>query len=242
MNTDTKIALVTGANKGIGLEIARQLGHAGLTVLVGARDTKRGAQAAQTLRDEGLDARPLHLDVTHPESIEAAAQTIERDWGKLDVLVNNAGIAVEAASASQTSMAALRETFETNFFGAFAIAHALLPLLCKAEAARIVNMSSDLSSLTLSADPNWEFSRVNAFAYSASKTALNALTMSLARELRDTKIKVNSVTPGYTATDLNPHQGTRTIEQGAREPIRLALLDENGPTAGFFDECATLPW
>ena len=241
-STSNRIALVTGGNKGLGLEIARQLGRAGLTVLIGARDQARGCDAEKTLKSEGLDARWVSLDVTQAGSIDAAAQTIEQEFGRLDVLVNNAGIALSAAPPSEETLETLRRTFETNLFGTFAVTRAMLPLLKKSEAGRIVNMTSDLASLTLAGDPKSQFYAINAFAYSASKTANNALTVSFAKELAGTKVKINAVTPGYVATDLNHFQGPRTVEEGAREPVRLALLGDDGPSGGFTDENGTLPW
>lgn len=236
------IALVTGANKGIGFEIVRQLAGQGVQVLLGARDQTRGQEAAQKLQEQGLDICFVPLDVTDEASIRAAASTIERDFGRLDILVNNAGVALEAAPASQADLNVMRRTFETNVFGVIALTQALLPLLHKAQAARIVNVSSSLGSLTLSSDPAWDFYNVTPLAYNASKTALNALTVLLAKELRDSNIKVNSACPGHVDTDLSQHQGPRTVEQGAGEPVRLALLPEEGPTGGFFDENGQVPW
>jgi NAD(P)-dependent dehydrogenase (short-subunit alcohol dehydrogenase family) len=236
------IALITGANKGIGLEIARQLGQNGTTVLVGARDASRGEAAAQTLRAEGIDARFVALDVTDPASIEAAAQIIEADFGRLDILVNNAGVALEMTAASEADIEVVRRTFETNFFGVIAATQALLPLIRKSEAGRIVNLSSGLGSLTEMSQPSYPFYTVNSFAYNASKTVLNAFTVSLAKELRETPIKVNSANPGYTATDMTGHNGVQTVSEGARAAVKLALLPEDGPSGGFFDDEGTLPW
>ena len=244
--TDTtligKVALVTGANKGIGLEIARQLAQKGGTVLIGARNPERGQEAAQTLKAEGLNARFLPLDITNQTSIDQAAQTVEAEFGKLDILVNNAGIAVDQNPFSQTSMDVLRRTFDTNFFGMFAVTKAFLPLVRKAEAGRIVNMSSGLGSLTQMSDPESPYYGIFPFAYNASKTAVNALTVLLAKELSDTPIKVNAADPGYVATDLNGHSGPRTVEQGASAPVRLATLPEDGPNGGYFDENGAVPW
>ncbi len=242
VNTNNKVALITGANKGIGLEIARQLGQNGLTVLVGARDAARGEAAVQTLQSEGVDARFLALDVTNQSTIEAAAQTIEADFGRLDVLVNNAGVALEAAPASSADIEVVRRTFETNFFGVVAVTQALLPLMRKSEAGRIVNVSSGLGSLTEMSNSSYQYYAVNPFGYGASKSALNAFTMSLAKELRETPIKVNSADPGYTATDLNGHSGPQTVPEGARSAVRLALLPEDGPTGGFFEDKGPLAW
>jgi NAD(P)-dependent dehydrogenase (short-subunit alcohol dehydrogenase family) len=242
VNINNKVALVTGANKGIGLEIARQLGQSGLTVLVGARDASRGEAAARTLRDEGIDARLLALDVTDQRSIEAAVQTIEAELGRLDILVNNAGVWLEVEGASEANIEAVRRTFDTNFFGVIAVTQALLPLLRKSEAGRIVNLSSGLGSLTKMSDPAYPFYPVNPFAYNASKTALNAFTVSLAKELRQTPIKVNSANPGYTATDMTGHNGLQTASEGARAAVTLALLPDDGPSGGFFDDQGPLAW
>lgn len=242
MQINSKVALITGANKGIGLEIARQLGHSGLTVLVGARDAARGEAAARTLRNEGVDARFVAVDVTEQGSIEAAAQTIEAEFGRLDVLVNNAGVALEAAAASEADLEVLRRTFDTNFFGVIAVTQALLPLIRNSEAGRIVNLSSGLGSLTEMSDSSYPFYPVNSFGYNASKTALNAFTVSLAKELRDTPIKVNSANPGYTATDMTGHNGLQTVSEGARAAVNLALLSEDGPNGGFFDDAGSLAW
>lgn len=241
-NHSPKIALITGANKGIGLEIARQLGKQGITVLIGARDQARRESAAATLREEGIEAHPIALNITDQASVDAAASEIGSQFGKLDILVNNAGIVRDKVPPSQLDIALLRETYETNVFGMFAVIKAMLPLIRKAPAGRIVNMSSGLGSLTQTADPTWPFYGFIAVAYNSSKSAVNALTVSFAKELRDTPIKVNSADPGYVATDLNGHSGPRTVEQGATAPVRLATLAEDGPTGGYFDENGPVPW
>lgn len=238
----TKIALITGANKGIGLEIARQLGTQGITVLIGARDEKRGSEAAEKLQAENIDAHAVQLDVMNQESIDAAAKYIENQFGKLDILVNNAGIFIDNAPPSQLDMEILRRTYETNFFGVFAVTKAMLPLLRKAQAGRIVNISSGLGSLTQNSDPNYEFASAKTLAYHSSKTALNAMTVQFAHELKDTPIKVNSADPGYVATDINNYNGKRTVEQGATAAVRLATLPDDGPTGSFFDENGVVPW
>ena len=240
--SDRPVAVVTGANKGIGLEIARQLARQGVTVLIGARDEARGREAAEKLRAEGLDARPLRLDVTDEKSVAAAAAFIEKSVGRLDILVNNAGIAIDDGPPSAVSMQALRRTYETNVFGLVRVTQALLPLLRRSEAGRIVNLSSGLGSLTLNSDPSWEFAPVKYLAYNSSKSAVNAITVQLAWELRDTKVKVNAADPGYVATDMNQHQGVRSVEQGAATPVRLATLPEGGPTGGYFNDEGPLPW
>jgi len=241
-NLRGKVALVTGANKGIGLEIARQLAQQGGTVLIGARDEQRGQEAAKTLQNEGAEAHFIHLDVTDQATIDAVVQKIESEFGRLDILVNNAALALDRTPPSQLDMEILRRTYETNFFGVFAVTKALLPLLRKSEAGRIVNMSSGLGSLTQTSDPNWPFAEVNLLAYNSSKTALNALTVQFANELRSTPIKVNAADPGYVATDLNDHRGYRTVQQGATAPVRLATLPADGPTGSCYDEDGIVPW
>jgi NAD(P)-dependent dehydrogenase (short-subunit alcohol dehydrogenase family) len=238
----TGIALITGANKGIGLEIARQLGTQGITVLIGARDEKRGSVAAEKLQAENIDAHAVQLDVTNQQSIDAAANYIESEFGKLDILVNNAGIAIDNAPPSQLDMEILRRTYETNFFGVFAVTKAMLPLLHKSQAGRIVNISSGLGSLTQNSDPNYEYAQIKYLAYNSSKTALNAMTVQFAHELKDTPIKVNSADPGYVATDINNNNGTRTVQQGASTPVRLATLPADGPTGSYFDDNGVVPW
>ena len=242
-DSSKRIALVTGANKGIGFEIARGLGKAGLIVLLGARDAGLGEEAATTLRREKFDVRFVHVDLARPETAEAAAATIEARFQRLDVLVNNAGIADRAdGPPSAADPDAVRRVMEINIFGAFAVTRAMLPLLRKATEARIVNVSSGLGSLALNGDPDWAFAPYKLLGYCASKAALNMLTVQLAFELRGTAIKVNSADPGFTATDMNEHRGTQTVEQGAAEPVRLALLPSDGPTGGFFETAGPRPW
>jgi NAD(P)-dependent dehydrogenase (short-subunit alcohol dehydrogenase family) len=245
------VALVTGANKGIGLQIAKDLAAHGFTVLVGSRNFERGEAAAKSI--EG-DARALQLDVTNQASIAGAAERIRNELGRLDVLVNNAGIShagkpgrslaemVASGRGSVASLDEVRAVFETNVFGVIAVTQAMLPLLREAPAGRIVNVSSGTGSLTLNADPASALHAMANVVYSPSKTALNAITLAFATELESTGIKVNAADPGFTATDLNNFEGTRTLQQGAREPVRLALLDANGPTGTFSNEDGPLPW
>jgi NAD(P)-dependent dehydrogenase (short-subunit alcohol dehydrogenase family) len=240
--TNPRVALVTGANKGIGLEIARQLAREGITVFLGARDEARGRSAAEKLVGEGLDARPLRLDVADDASVAAAAAAFERDPGRLDVLVNNAGIAIDDGPPSRVSLDALRRTYETNVFGVVRTIQAFLPLLRRSDDGRIVNLSSGLGSLSQNSDPNWEFAAVKFLAYNSSKTAVNAITVQFAYELRDTRIKVNAADPGYVATDMNRNQGVRSVEQGAATPVRLATLPADGPTGGYFNDAGAIPW
>jgi NAD(P)-dependent dehydrogenase (short-subunit alcohol dehydrogenase family) len=237
--TTTRIALVTGANKGIGKEIARQLGRRGLTVLVAARDEDRVRATVDELAGEGLDARPVQLDVTDPESVAAAAKQIESEHGRLDVLVNNAGIVAERGGASPE---AFQKTFQTNVIGVHTVTAALLPLLRKGSEARVVNLSSELGSLALLADPTSEPAAVPLFAYNSSKAALNVLTVMFANQVRDEGIKVNAVSPGYCATDMNDHQGHLTPAQGASVAVRLATVPADGPTGEFHGQDGVLPW
>ncbi|GAB3968002.1 SDR family oxidoreductase [Actinoallomurus acanthiterrae] len=233
------ISLITGANKGIGFEIAR---GAGGTVLVGARDEERGRTAERALRDEGIEARFVHLNVTDQASVESAAKWIQAEYGRLDVLVNNAGVSLTRVAPSETSVDLLRRTYDTNVFGVVTVTNAMLPLLRGAPAGRIVNVSSELGSLTLNSDPESPFKEANLLAYNSSKAAVNMITVCYAKELGDTPIKVNAVNPGYCATDLNDHTGFRTAAQGAAPAIQAALLGEDGPTGTFFGDDGPHPW
>jgi NAD(P)-dependent dehydrogenase (short-subunit alcohol dehydrogenase family) len=238
-----KVALVTGANKGIGFEVARQLGQRGMVVLVGARDEARGKEAAKTLEGEGLDARFVQLDVTNGASIAAAARHIEAEIGRLDVLVNNAGVYLDSAQPSETNLDALRATFEVNLFGVVAVTNALVPLLRRAgKGGRIVNVTSGLGSLTQVSDPTWEFRAFTAVAYTAAKAALNMTTIQYAKELAAYGIKVNAADPGYTATDINQGAGTQTVQEGAESTVTLATVGDDGPTGAYFDRHGRLPW
>jgi NAD(P)-dependent dehydrogenase (short-subunit alcohol dehydrogenase family) len=249
----TTIALVTGANKGIGLEIARQLGARGGTVLAGARDAARGAEAERELRAGGADARFVRLDVTDAASVQAAAEGIEAEYGRLDILVNNAGIAVRGGPPSATDLGVMRQIYETNVFGVVTVTNAMLPLLRRAPAARIVNVSSEVGSITAMTDPANPTSQSPAgLAYPSSKTALNMITALYAKELRDTAIKVNAANPGYTKTDLNGNTGYRSAAEGAEPIVALATLGDDGPSgilwgyvassAGGPSGYARLPW
>jgi NAD(P)-dependent dehydrogenase (short-subunit alcohol dehydrogenase family) len=242
-STSKKVALVTGANKGIGFEVARQLAASGCTVLLGARNKALGEGAAATLKREGADVRYLAIDLTDVATITAAADVISADFGHLDILVNNAGIAAPGdGPPSATSLDAIERTLRVNFIGAVAVTQAMLPLLRNARSGRIVNVSSGLGSLTLNGDPAYPYAAAKYLGYSASKAALNMLTVQLAYELRGTAIKVNSADPGYTATDLNGHRGTQTVPEGAAEAIRLALLPDDGPTGAYSDRNGMVPW
>jgi NAD(P)-dependent dehydrogenase (short-subunit alcohol dehydrogenase family) len=225
------IALITGANKGIGLETARQLGARGMTVLIGARDSARGRAAEAALRAEDIDARCVELDVADAKSAQRAAEWIDTRYGRLDVLVNNAGIAVRGGPPSATSLDAMRETFETNVLGVITVTNAMLPLLRRAASARIVNVSSEIGSVTFMSDrssPAWRMPA--SLPYPASKSALNMVTAMYAKELLDTPVKVNAANPGYCATDLNANSGFRTAAEGASVSVHLATLPDDGPT------------
>lgn len=250
---DKPVALVTGANQGIGLQIAKDLVPHGFTVLVGSRNFARGEAAAQEI---GVDAHAIQLDVTDQTSISAAAARVRQEFGRLDVLVNNAAISnttmqpgmtveayAESARPSNISLAEVRAIWETNVFGVLALYQALLPLLRAAPAARIVNVSSGVGSLSMNGDPNNPYRTIFGPGYSASKTALNAMTLAMAIELESTPIKVNAVSPGFIKTNLNNYGGTGTVEEGAREPVRLALLGPDGPTGTFTRwENEQIPW
>jgi NAD(P)-dependent dehydrogenase (short-subunit alcohol dehydrogenase family) len=225
------IALVTGANKGIGLETARQLGGHGMTVLLGVRDEARGRAAETALRAEDIDAHHVELDVTDAKSARRAAEWAGARYGRLDVLVNNAGIAVGGEPPSETSLDAMREVFETNVLGVINVTNAMLPLLRRAARARIVNVSSEIGSVTFMSDrssPAWQMPA--SLPYPASKAALNMVTAMYAKELAGTPIKVNAANPGYCATDLNSRSGFRTAAEGASVSVHLATLPDDGPT------------
>jgi NAD(P)-dependent dehydrogenase (short-subunit alcohol dehydrogenase family) len=240
-----KVALITGANKGIGLETARQLGKLGVTILVGARDLAKGEEAAEVLRGIGVDARPIKLDVVNEADRVAAAKSIEKEFGRLDILINNAGVMLEALggnSISKTSAKILHETFETNFFAVVALTQALLPLIRKSAAGRIVNLSSILASLTLHATKGSPIYDAKPFAYGASKAALNSFTIHLAHELSGTRIKVNSAHPGWVKTDMGGEGAQMEIVDGAKTSVQLATLPADGPTGGYFHMGEALPW
>jgi NAD(P)-dependent dehydrogenase (short-subunit alcohol dehydrogenase family) len=236
------IALVTGANKGIGYEIAAGLGALGWSVGVGARDQERREAAVAKLRADGADAFGVPLDVTNDESAAAAAVLIEERAGRLDVLVNNAGVVGgRPQEPTLVDLATVRTAVETNVIGVIRVTNAMLPLLRRSASPRIVNMSSSVGSLTRQTTPGAETGPISA-AYAPSKTFLNAVTIQYAKELRDTNILINAACPGYTATDLNGFRGVRTPEQGAAIAIRLATLSDDGPTGAFFDDAGVVPW
>jgi NAD(P)-dependent dehydrogenase (short-subunit alcohol dehydrogenase family) len=238
-----RIALITGANKGIGYEVAKQLAEAGATVLLGARDPARGASAVEQLASHGLPASFIEIDICSQGSIAAAAAKIDRDHGRLDILVNNAGIADYADGApSVASLEAVRCELETNFIGPLAVTQAMLPLLRKSLAGRIVNMTSSLGSLTLNNDPEWPFYDVRLIGYNASKAALNLLTIQLNAELHDTSITAVSACPGLVNTDLSGNRGDRTPAEAAVFPVALALRTGNEAEAPYQGEGGSIPW
>lgn len=239
-----KIALVTGANKGIGLETVRQLATAGIRTVLASRDVARGEAAAAALKSAGLPVEYLQLDVSDATSIERGAREIERRYGRLDILINNAGVAIDARdrSPSAQSLDTWRQTFETNVFGLIAVTQAFLPLLRKSEAGRIVNLSSLLGSIADQADPRSAFYTVKIPAYNVSKSAVNAWTVQLAYELQQTRIKVNAAHPGHVKTDMGGPTAPLDVVDGARTPVELALMADDGPTGGFFHLGQRLPW
>ena len=243
-NQSRRVILITGANKGIGLETARQLGKEGHTILVGARDEKKAASAVADLAQDGVTAHPVVLDVDSSQSIAHAATQIEAQFGKLDTLINNAGVALEGwgVKASETTLDVWRKIYETNVFAVVAVTQALLPLLRKSDAGRIVNLSSILGSLTLHADPSSPIYNFKAVAYNSSKSALNQYTVHLAHELRDTPIKVNSAHPGWVKTDLGGDSAPMNVVDGAKTSVWLATLPADGPSGGFFHMQDALPW
>jgi len=241
-----KIALITGANKGLGFETARQLGQQGIIVLIGARDLVKGQLAADTLIKEGIDAYAVKLEVTSDADIKAVKNFIENKYGKLDILVNNAGMvqgeSLFSNSSVNISQQDLKATFETNFFAVVNITQQLLPLIEKSDAGRIVNLSSILGSLAEHSDANSQLAAAKGFGYNASKTALNQFTVHLAAALKDRGIKVNSAHPGWVKTDLGSDAAPMEITDGAKTSVTLATLKEDGPTGHFIHAGHELPW
>jgi NAD(P)-dependent dehydrogenase (short-subunit alcohol dehydrogenase family) len=245
MSRDKKIALITGGNKGIGLETARQLGKLGIRVLIGARDEAKGAAAVAELKKDGVEARAVKLDVDNEADYAAVAKLIEKDYGRLDILINNAGIFLDGRKGNETSTTSkeiLQKTFNTNFFAVVGLTQTLLPLLKKSLGGRIVNLSSILGSNTLHATPGSFIYDAKTFAYDASKSALNAFTIHLAHELKDTKIKVNSAHPGWVKTDMGGEGAQLDIETGAKTSVELATLQDSGPNGAFLHLGKPLPW
>lgn len=247
MSHSNKVALVTGANKGIGFEIATKLGREGVKIYVGARNAERGEVAAQKLRDAGISASFISIDLNNHDSVYRAAERIKQAEGRLDILVNNAGIIDSKDGApGTTDIEIVKRTFDTNFYGTLVVTQAMLPLLKTAPTGRIVNISSGLGSLALNEDPAWEFAETKLIGYNASKAAVNMLTVQLAWELKDTSIKVNAANPNFTDTELVPGAvGGRPVSEGAKTAIDLALIGEEGPTGKFFEDFSTgeeCPW
>jgi NAD(P)-dependent dehydrogenase (short-subunit alcohol dehydrogenase family) len=240
---------ITGANRSIGLETAKQLSEKGLFVYLGTRNLEKGREVVKELAEQGFsNIKAIEIDVTNPESISKAKDIVEKEQGKLDILINNAGIlGVNPQTAAETSVEDIKEVFETNFFGAINVTQAFLDLLKKSESPRISNITSGLGSLTLHADPDWKYYPVKTAAYGPSKSALNAYTLVLAYELRELPFKVNVIDPGYTATDFNHHSGPGSVESAASFIVKHTITDENGPTGQFFsndieDETGISPW
>lgn len=245
-----KVAFITGANRGIGFETARGLGEKGVKVILGSRDQAKGEMAAKKLKDKGIEAIAFTFDVNNVSDHRKIFEFIEKKFGKLDILVNNAAILLDSKSGDSVSLTTpstvsqdiLRKTFDANFFNLIALTQTLLPLIRKSPAGRIVNVSSSLGSLTQNSDANSHVYGFNVFAYSASKTALNAFTVLLAKELKNTKIKVNSAHPGWVKTDMGGSGAPLEISEGAKASVELSLLSDEGPTGGFYHLEETLPW
>ena len=244
MSDPTKIALVTGATRGIGLETVRQLAAAGVHTLLAGRDRAKAVDAVLKLQAEGLPVEAIELDVTDTASLSAAADAVEKKHGKLDILINNAGILVDTMGlkVSEQTIDTWRKTFDTNVFGLIATTQAFLPLLHKSDAGRIVNVSSLLGSLAMHSDPASPIYDFKVPAYNVSKSAVNAWTVQLAYELRDSKVKINTIHPGYVKTEMNGGEGEIDIPTGARTSVRLALIDDAGPNGGYFYQEQSLPW
>lgn len=241
-----KTVLITGANRSIGFETAKQMAEAGYFVYVGSRNKSKGDDAVKKLHEAGFtQTESLGIDVSDPESVQQSAKVLASKIESLDVLINNAGILGDLPQIpSEISIENIKHVFDTNVHGVIRTTQAFLPLLKKSEAPRIVNVSSELGSLTLQSDSSWEkYDRVKQFAvYNISKSALNAYTVALAYELRDTPFKINSVTPGHTATDFNNYNGSKTVEEGARPIVKFATLPAEGQTGGFFKDESEVAW
>ncbi len=244
MPDNTRIALVTGATRGIGLETVRQLAATGVHTLLAGRDRAKAVDAALTLQAEGLPVEAIELDVTDAASLSAAADAVAKKHGKLDILINNAGILVDTLGlkVSEQTIDTWRKTFDTNVFGLIATTQAFLPLLHKSDAGRIVNVSSLLGSLAMHSAPASPIYDFKVPAYNVSKSAVNAWTVQLAYELRDSRIKINTIHPGYVKTDMNGGEGEIDVPAGARTSVRLALIDDAGPNGGYFYQEQSLPW
>ncbi|MGQ0442672.1 MAG: SDR family oxidoreductase [Methylophilaceae bacterium] len=245
-NQDNKVAFISGANRGIGFETAKKLGEKGVVVILGVRDATKGEAAVNALRAQGIKTEAVHYDATEALSANAVYDYIASHYGKLDILVNNAGILLEALAggndSSTVSQQVLQTTFQTNLFAVIGLTQKLLPLIKKSSAGRIVNLSSILGSQTIHSMPNSPIDFAKAFAYNASKTALNVYTIHLAHELKDTEIKVNSAHPGWVKTELGGESAPMEVADSYKTSVYLATLDKNGPSGRFFHETETLPW
>lgn len=241
IDSKTKVALITGANRGVGLEIAKVLAAQGIHVIVGARERAKGERAAAQLASAGHSAEALQLDVTSPADRGAAREHIERRFGRLDILVNNAGI-LDRGGTCESPLEELRRVFETNFFAVVGLTQELLPLIRRSAAGRIVNITSILGSLTMHSDPSSRIYSSKLFSYGASKTALNAFTVHLAYELRDTPIKVNSADPGWVKSDMGGPNAPMELSEGGRLTAPFATLPADGPSGGFFRLDEKFPW
>jgi NAD(P)-dependent dehydrogenase (short-subunit alcohol dehydrogenase family) len=251
METQDRVAFITGANKGIGFETARGLGELGIAVVLGSRDEAKGQTAAKALRAQGIkNVEAVTFDINRPKNHQDIVRYLEGRYGKLDILVNNAGVLLDPGdfaapgfnTTSTVTPEILHTTFETNFFNVVALTQTLLPLIRKAPAGRIVNLSSILGSLTLHSDPKSSIYALKSFAYDASKTALNAFTVHLAQELRGTAIKVNSAHPGWVKTEMGGSAAPIEVSEGGKTSVKLATLPDDGPTGGYFHLGDTLPW
>ncbi len=244
---EKKTALITGANRGLGLETARQMAAEGYAVILSARDLEKGEAAAQSLRDSGADAHAVQLEVADEQSVERAAREVGEKFGHIDALINNAGVNFEydngsMVAPSKLSLKDLRQTYDTNVFGAFSVLRAFLPLLQKSKAPRVVNVSSMNGSLTQTTNPDWFAYGFNTVAYNSSKSALNALTVSFAKEFHNTPMKINAACPGWVKTDMGTDAAPRALEEGPRIFVKLATLPDDGPTGGFFNEDGVIAW
>jgi len=244
MRREGKVALVTGANRGIGLAVAEGLAAQGFITLIGARNVEQGQAVAQEIRSRAGEAHAVALTITDDHSVGDAAATVGRDFGRLDVLVNNAAIKLEwhPSPPSLLPLDIVRETYETNVFGTIRVIQAMLPLMLQAPSPRIVNMSSGLGSLTLATTEGTKYQQRPLLSYNTAKAALNSVTVQFANELRDTNIKINAADPGLTRTAMTKDTGRRTPEEAAVVAIRLATLPDDGPTGSFFDANGPLPW
>lgn len=242
----SKIAFISGGNRGIGFETARKLGETGIVVVIGVRDLAKGEAAVKQLMAEGIQAEAVHYDAADPQAAEAVYSFFDQKYGKLDILINNAGVLHETLigknDSATVSQEVLKETFQTNLFAVVELTQKLLPLIKKSPAGRIVNLSSILASQTLHSMDNSPIDPAKSFAYNASKTALNVFTIHLAHELRGTNVKVNSAHPGWVKTALGGPHAPMEVADSWKTSVRLATLDENGPAGGFFHEGESLPW